>query len=175
MIRDEFVAEGLPAAFLEVEDRPLAGVSVSFNLDGDRGFVTHWGAGHADDAKLDARAREVASQVDARHLHIYVDDNPELEALGLADGQMRVVPADTAEVVDATGAGDCFNAGFLVGWLGELALEASLALGVICGSRAVGDYGGYRGCPREPGLRAIAASRGITLPSRRAISEGDPP
>lgn len=52
----------------------------------------------------------------------------------------------------------------LAGWLSGLALEESLTLGVICGSRAVGDRGGYRGCPREPELRAIAVSRGTTLP-----------
>jgi sugar/nucleoside kinase (ribokinase family) len=248
MIRDEFDTEGLPVDFLEVEDRPLPGVSVALNLDGDRGFVTHWGSGDTYDARLHARAKEIAARVDARHLHAYVDDFPELTALahhrgmtvsldawggpgwtsprpladilaeadvlfanqteaaamtgeddderalerladhcgcvvikrgssgalGLADGQMRAVPADPVEVVDTTGAGDCFNAGFLAGWLGGRALEESLTLGVICGSRAVTDYGGYRGCPRQPELRAIATSRGVTLPSRSAPPEGDP-
>jgi sugar/nucleoside kinase (ribokinase family) len=93
-------------------------------------------------------------------------------ALGHAGGQVRAVPADPVEIVDTTGAGDCFNAGFLAGWLGGLALEDSLTLGVICGSRAVGDYGGYRGCPREPELRRIAASRGIALPRCEATREG---
>ena len=86
-------------------------------------------------------------------------------AMGVAGGEIRSVPADEVEVVDTTGAGDCFNAGFLAGWLGGLALEDSLALGVICGSRAVTDFGGYRGCPRHAELRAIAAARGIAVPS----------
>jgi sugar/nucleoside kinase (ribokinase family) len=248
MIRDEFDAEQLPTDFLEVEDRPLPGVSVALNLDGDRGFVTHWGSGDAYDAQLRARALEIATGVEARHLHAYVDESPELEALahrrgmtvsldawggpwwsssrpladllaaadvlfanqteaaamtgeddaeralerladhcgcvvitrgaggaiGLADGQVRAVPADPVEIVDTTGAGDSFNAGFLAGWLGGLPLEESLTLGVICGSRAVGDYGGYRGCPRHPELRAIAASRGIALPPPRGLRTGDP-
>ena len=59
MIRDEFDAEGLPTDFLLVEDRPLPGVSVALNLDGDRGFVTHWGGDDTYDARLDARALEV--------------------------------------------------------------------------------------------------------------------
>ncbi len=239
MIRDEFVAEGLPTDFLEIEDRPLPGLSVALNLDGDRGFVTHWGNGDAYDERLKARAMQVAANLRARHLHAYVDEAPDLEALarsrgmtvsldawggpwwsstrsladvlagadvlfanqteaaamtgevdseralevlaahcdcvvikrgeagalGIADGRIHSVPADPAEVVDTTGAGDCFNAGFLAGWLGGLNLEESLTLGVVCGSRAVGDYGGYRGCPREPELRSLAAARGITLPS----------
>ncbi len=238
MIRDEFEAERLLTDFLEVEDRPLPGVSVALNLHGDRGFVTHWGSADRYDERLRARGRDVAARIDARHLHAYVDEEPELEvlahdrgmtislvawggrwwssprplaevvggadvlfanqaeagamtgeadaeralerlgelcgcvvitrgaggALGLAGGQVRSVPADPVEVVDTTGAGDAFNAGFLAGWLRGLPLEASLTLGVICGSRAVGDYGGYRGCPREGELREIAARRGIGLP-----------
>ena len=239
MIRDEFEAEGLPTDHLEVQDRPLPGISVAFNHGGDRGFITHWGFAERYDERLRARAVEVAGTVEARHLHAYVDDMPEVEAIahrrgmtvsldawggatwsssrsvreilapadvlfaneseaaamtgeaepdraldalaehcpcvvikrgaagaiGSAGGHRQAVPADPTEIVDTTGAGDSFNAGFLAGWLGGLSLEHSLTLGVICGSRAVGDYGGYRGCPREDELRAIAASRGIALPS----------
>src|SRR5207247_124315 len=56
-------------------------------------------------------------------------------ALGLAGGQVRAVPADPVEIVDTTGAGDCFNAGFLAGWLGGLGLEEALTLGGLRGSR----------------------------------------
>ena len=245
MIRDEFDVEGLPTDFLEIENRRLPGVSVALNLDGDRGFVTYWGSDDGYDARLAARAERIATTVEARHLHAYVDDTPDLVAiarrrgmsvsldawgglgwsssrslaevladadvlfaneteaaamtgegneeraldrladqcgcvvikrgpagaLGLAGGQVRAVPAEHVAIVDTTGAGYCFNAGFLAGWLGGLALEESLTLGVICGSRAVGDYGGYRGCPREPELRRIAAARGIELPRREVARE----
>jgi sugar/nucleoside kinase (ribokinase family) len=247
LIRDEFRAEGLAADFLEVEDRPLPGVSVALNLAHDRGFVTHWGSEDAYDTLLTARALDLVERIDARHLHAYADEAPELEAaarrrgmtvsldawggpwwssprplaetlaradvlfanqpeiaamtgeaeprraleraaehcgcvvvkrgaagaIGLADGLVRAVPADPVTVVDTTGAGDCFNAGFLAGWLGGLPLEESLTLGVICGSRATEDHGGYRGCPREPELRTIAAARGIALPRREAAPQGE--
>ncbi len=94
-------------------------------------------------------------------------------AVGLAGGQMKAVPAEPVQFVDSTGAGDCFNAGFLAGWLSGLPLEDSLTLGVICGSASVGDYGGYRGCPDEATLRAVAAARGISLPAWGVVSEGD--
>jgi sugar/nucleoside kinase (ribokinase family) len=242
MIHDEFRAEGLPADYLLIEERPLPGLSVAFNLDGDRGFVTHWGSGEDYDERLRARAIEAARTVDARHLHAQVDEAPELEAIahdrgmtvsldawgghtwssprplpeilsnadvlfsntaeatamtgepepdralealaahcacvviklgpagaiGSAGGHREAVPAVPVEIVDTTGAGDCFNAGFLAGWLGGMALKDSLALGVISGSAAVGDYGGYRGCPFRDELRAIAASRGIALPAEEA-------
>jgi sugar/nucleoside kinase (ribokinase family) len=242
MIRDEFEAEGLPTDYLLIEDRPLPGVSVAFNLDGDRGFVTHWGFGEDYDANLRARVIEAAATVDARHLHTYVDEAPEVEAIardrgmtvsldawgghtwssprslpeilssadvllsnaveatamtgerepgralealavhcgcvviklgaagaiGSAGGRRETVPAEPVKVVDTTGAGDAFNAGFLAGWLRGIALKDSLTLGVICGGGAVGDYGGYRGCPSRDELRAIAASRGIELPAEEA-------
>jgi len=86
-----------------------------------------------------------------------------------AEGTAEVA-AEPAEVLDTTGAGDCFNAAFLVGWLAGLSLMQSLTLGAICGARAVETFGGYRGCPREDELRTIAAARGIALPR---TSEGD--
>jgi sugar/nucleoside kinase (ribokinase family) len=248
LIREEFETEGLATDFLEVEDRPLPGVSVALNLARDRGFVTHWGSDESYDALLRGRALDLVERIDAHHLHAYADEAPELEAAahrrgmtvsldawggpwwssprpldeilahadvlfanqseiaamtgeaepqralecaaehcgcvvvkrgaagatGLAGGQMRAVPADPVTVLDTTGAGDCFNAGFLAGWLGGLPLEESLTLGVICGSRATEDHGGYRGCPREAELRTIAAARGIALPRRAAAAQGEP-
>jgi sugar/nucleoside kinase (ribokinase family) len=248
MIREEFDAEDLPTDFVEVVDRPLPGVSVALNHDGDRGFVTHWGSDDVYEDRLAARALQAVTSVDARHLHAYVDGSPELEAVarrrdmtvsldawggpdwsserrledvlehadvlfaneteagamagvddmeralpalaehcgcvvikrgpdgavGMTGRERAAVPAEPVDVVDATGTGDCFNAGFLVGWLGGLGLEASITLGVICGGRATRDFGGYRGCPREPELREVAAARGIVLPRSVALRPGRP-
>ena len=248
LIRDEFGAEGPVTDFVELQDRPLPAVSVGLNFGGDRGFVSHWGSSDAEDADMAARALAIVERIHARHLHLYVDEAPELEAaacrrgmtvsvdawggpwfsssrslaetlahadvlfaneseaaamtgetdlmralevaaehcpcvvikrgaggaIGLAGGQVRAVPADPVTVRDTTGAGDCFNAGFLAGWLGGLPLKESLTLGVICGGRAIEDIGGYRGCPREAELRAIAAARGIMLPRREASPQGEP-
>src|SRR5260370_37669774 len=60
--------------------RPLPAISVALNFDSDRGFVTHWGSGDAYDADLAARALDMVDRIDARHLHAYVDETPELEA-----------------------------------------------------------------------------------------------
>lgn len=87
--------------------------------------------------------------------------------IAVADGRVVEAPAEPADVVDTTGAGDCFNAGFLRGWLAGLPLEHCLTLGTVCGARAVERYGGYLGCPREAELREIVTPRGIALPPIR--------
>jgi sugar/nucleoside kinase (ribokinase family) len=85
-------------------------------------------------------------------------------AIAAADGDTAEAPAEPAQVVDSTGAGDCFNAGFLAGWLAKLPLAECLTLGNICGARAVESFGGYLGCPREEEFRALAHAKGIELP-----------
>jgi sugar/nucleoside kinase (ribokinase family) len=91
-------------------------------------------------------------------------------AIGIVDGGTAVsVETGATDMVDTTGAGDCFDAAFLLGWLGGMELEASLTLGVICGSRAVTDYGGYRACPTRSELRELAAAHGVSLPERQVV------
>jgi sugar/nucleoside kinase (ribokinase family) len=46
-----------------------------------------------------------------------------------------------AGVVDPTGAGDAFAAGFLAGWLAGEGIEAALARGVVTASFAIEDWG----------------------------------
>jgi sugar/nucleoside kinase (ribokinase family) len=237
MIGEEFDTEGIPRTFVHVRDEPLPCISVALNMDGDRGFVTYWGGKETYDAELDARALDVAATIDARHVHLYLDSQPALEArckqrgmtvsldtyeggwwkpsrsledivanadivftnereaealageeglapaldrlaahcpcvvvkrgakgaIAIQDGVVEEVPAAHVRVVDTTGAGDCFNAGFLVGWLDGLSLRDSLTLGVLAGTAAVTDYGGYRGCPRAEAFRALAGEHAIAL------------
>lgn len=51
----------------------------------------------------------------------------------------------SAQVIDATGAGDAFNAGFLDAWLRGEPIENCLDLGNLCGMTAVGHIGGLGG------------------------------
>ena len=66
------------------------------------------------------------------------------------------VQALSVDVVDTTGAGDTFDAGFLAGWLRGETLEECLALGAVCGALSTTRLGGFAGQPTWDEARALA-------------------
>ena len=68
-------------------------------------------------------------------------------AIGEADGKTARVPAHPVKVVDTTGAGDSFDAGFLYAFLNGWSLERALRLGVVCGSLSTRKEGGTTAQP----------------------------
>ena len=63
-------------------------------------------------------------------------------AIALAGGERASVPAEPIEqLVDTTGAGDLFAAGFLAGQARGLGLEVSLKLGAIAAAEVIQHYG----------------------------------
>ena len=70
-------------------------------------------------------------------------------AMTLTKGGPLEVGAPAAEPIDLTGAGDCFNAGFLHGWLHGWDLRRALQLGVACGSFSIRGLGGTGAQPTE--------------------------
>ena len=73
-------------------------------------------------------------------------------ALG-ASGAIERVPAMRVEVLDTTGAGDSFNAGFLHAWLRGWGLAKSLRCGVVCGSLSTSGLGGCEAQPNAADLQ----------------------
>ena len=76
-------------------------------------------------------------------------------SLTLQDGKLLRVKGIDSEVVDTTGAGDCFNAGFLSGWVKGRPLEECLLRGNICGGLAVRQAGGAVGAPDQTTMDAM--------------------
>ncbi|MAU12489.1 MAG: sugar kinase [Anaerolineaceae bacterium] len=69
------------------------------------------------------------------------------------------VPGFTVTEVDPTGAGDCFDAGFLAGWLGGQSLTNSARLGNACGALAVTQQGPMAGAAQLAAVRDFMASQ----------------
>ncbi len=70
-------------------------------------------------------------------------------AIALKDGKPVHVSAPLLEPLDPTGAGDCFNAGFLHAWLQSRTLPEALRLAVACGSFSTRGLGGTGAQPTE--------------------------
>jgi sugar/nucleoside kinase (ribokinase family) len=81
----------------------------------------------------------------------------------VVEGREYYAPTEPVDVVDATGAGDCFNAGFLYGWHHGLPVESCLRLGNICGGMSVAVPGGFAGAPCEAELLRRAKHCGISM------------
>jgi sugar/nucleoside kinase (ribokinase family) len=80
-----------------------------------------------------------------------------------AEGDSARCPALAVDPVDATGAGDSFDAGFVAGWLAGRPVAACLALGVACGSLSTRGLGGTAAQPTL--AQAEAAARAAGLPA----------
>ncbi|GAB4189115.1 MAG: carbohydrate kinase family protein [Roseiflexaceae bacterium] len=75
-------------------------------------------------------------------------------AVARRQGEQAQAPALPVAVLDTTGAGDCFNAGFLYGYLRDRSLEESLRCGNICGGLSTTAFGG-RAVPTVEQLEAL--------------------
>jgi sugar/nucleoside kinase (ribokinase family) len=63
-------------------------------------------------------------------------------AIAIKDGERAEVPAEAiSEVVDTTGAGDLFAAGFLAGQARGRSLEDSLTIGAVCAAEVISHVG----------------------------------
>ncbi|TWF58578.1 carbohydrate kinase family protein [Neorhizobium alkalisoli] len=90
----------------------------------------------------------------------------------LADADVLHAPAEAVKVVDTTGAGDAFNAGFLHAWLDGAAPETCLKAGIRAGSLAVKAAGGAP--RREPDTSTDANSGKTEAPDGASVSSKSP-
>jgi sugar/nucleoside kinase (ribokinase family) len=92
----------------------------------------------------------------AAKLPLLVVTRSEKGALAVAEGERVDVPAEPVErVVDTTGAGDLFAAGFLAAYARGESLERSLRTGAIAAAEVISHYGARP----EADLKALVAER----------------
>jgi sugar/nucleoside kinase (ribokinase family) len=98
-----------------------------------------------------------ALSVIADHVPIAVIKLGERGAIAASGGTMLQHPSYRVTVVDTTGAGDSFNAGYLYGYLNGYDLKSCLNFGTACGSFSVTNRGGNAGFPTLAELSAFLA------------------
>jgi sugar/nucleoside kinase (ribokinase family) len=98
------------------------------------------GAAHA----IVARAAAAGRADDAGPLTVAVKLGA-AGALVVRGDEALQLPADRVTVVDSTGAGDSFDAGFIFGLLDDRPLAEALALAVACGTLSTRAVGGVDG------------------------------
>jgi sugar/nucleoside kinase (ribokinase family) len=98
---------------------------------------------------LDEAARVVLD----RGCRVALKNGAEGGALWEAAGDVRRVAAPQVSVVDTTGAGDSFDAGFISGLLEGLADEDCLVRAVLCGSLSTRGIGGTAAQPTPAEVR----------------------
>jgi sugar/nucleoside kinase (ribokinase family) len=74
----------------------------------------------------------------------------------------QLVSVPPAVPVDATGAGDCFNAGLIAGLLRGLALPQAAALGCAAGALSTRAAGGTASAPGLAEAAALARQATVT-------------
>lgn len=141
-LSDTFVIHGHRDEFLTMMERGefdilFANEAEIAALSGDEDF----------DAALDWAAKLVPTLVVTRGEH---------GAVAVQNGKRAAVRAEPVErVVDTTGAGDLFAAGFLAGQAEGRSLTDSLTMGAVCAAEVISHYG-----PRpEADLKALVAAR----------------
>jgi len=115
--------------------------------------------------ELEARAMtrektvEAASRKLARWVRVPVIKLSTDGSLAIRDGKMVRAKSIRVRAVDATGAGDAFNGGFLHGHLAGWPLEDCLRAGNICGALATTGAGGSSAPPTRQSLGKLMGKR----------------
>lgn len=100
---------------------------------------------------VEAALADLASRIPTVAIKLGADG-----AIARRGSEVARVRAIPVEVVDTTGAGDSFDAGFLYGWRNGLPLAECLELGAICGGLSTRAAGGTAS---QPTLREVEAFR----------------
>jgi ribokinase len=98
---------------------------------------------------------EGAARKLARWVHVPVIKLGSDGSLAVRDGRILRVKSIRVRAVDATGAGDAYNGGFLHGYLAGWPLEECMRAGNICGALATTGAGGSCALPTRKILRKL--------------------
>jgi sugar/nucleoside kinase (ribokinase family) len=168
-----YLQEGLQKSFARIfREAKQNGLTTSFDPNSDP--TQTWGGGiqevfaHTDVLFL--------NQMEAMQLTRQKDLNQALKRLGQAAAcvvvklgasgavaiqgeEINSVRGLKVKAVDTTGAGDCFAAGFISGYIEGLTVQQCLKLGNACGALSTTQPGGTAGQPDHVAIKKLFKSR----------------
>ena len=175
-------ASHLHVAGFFLQTRLRAGLPELFRRAHRRGLTTSLDSGHDPEGEWRGGLREALKEAD-----LFFPNQEEIRAISgrgdlgdalrsfgpvqvvaklgpdgaaiLEEGEILRVPAPAVEVIDTTGAGDSFDAGFLHAWLRKRPLEECLRYGVAAGSLSTRALGGTKAQPTLDELERLLANR----------------
>lgn len=135
-----------------IQKARAAGMSISLDCAWDDELLTHPGTLTDLIARVDVflpseteMNRLLALGVTEKTAPLTVVKCGASGARAIGSGDWVTARTTAVPVIDATGAGDAFNGGFVSSWLAGADLEACLTSGNRCGAKAVGSVGGTGG------------------------------
>ena len=128
-------AQALSGSLLACVDY-LTPNETEFELLAGRGFTS------------DAELALLMSEWEGLHGHTLIVTLGDRGCAYLEDGALRLIAPPSVDVVDTTGAGDCFNGALAAGIAGGWPLDRSLRYAVAASSLAVTKFGAQAGMPR---------------------------
>jgi sugar/nucleoside kinase (ribokinase family) len=106
-------------------------------------------------AMTGAKTVEAAAMKLARWVRVPVVKLGQDGSLAVRDGEILRTKSIRVRTVDATGAGDAFDGGFLHGYLAGWPLDECLRAGNICGALATTGAGGSCAAPTQKSLKKL--------------------
>lgn len=177
----QLAREGVGSGAVAVHDDVPTGMTVALSRGADRAILTALGA------VASLTTKDVPATLLARARHVHVSSYFLLEhslgpGLAVKLGERGALCADgpvwhrvelpPVTPVDATGAGDCFNAGLIAGLLRGLDLPGAAALGCAVGALSTRAAGGTAGCPDLASALALAQTATVGRVRARMPSSG---
>lgn len=117
---------------------------------------------NADEAKLVSAEDNVDDALKAllKYTDVVIKDGPDGALSYENEKTVRLQPIETS-VVDTTGAGDNFNAGFLSGWINGISRKECIARGNVCAGLSVRYAGANEGSPDAEKMDEIIQTYGF--------------
>lgn len=137
-------AAGVPVSIDVASAAPIRAAGVELFLDGiPEDVLLIANEAEAEVLTGIGEPAHAAGELAGRYRTVVVKCGPAGAVAVAQHGEVQVIPAEPATVLDSTGAGDAFAAGVLAGLSGDASLFDAVSMGNRAGARAIAQIGAW--------------------------------